>query len=434
MSAPPPGSDPLPDDDDLEDLDDLDDLGDPDDVEPSGEAASDPESARQEAEDALAEIEALADLDEDPDVGDDAEEQPEPEDDPSGTEAASRESASAASAAPEVEGGPDADASSAKDGPLEDQCENCGALLQGPYCSQCGQKAADRIVPIWHMINEALEAVIELDMRVLYTLPKFLFLPGRLTKEYINGRRKRYIRPFRLYLFSTFLLFAVIAFTTTGNFGFVLDPQGMARFNPPNTALAASTEPDPDTTQQRNASMFGDPEQRKKMAQEIRSDSTSINVELYDDPEANENMERVLRTKVAQAIEDPWEALSSAIDRGPYLMFLLLPIFAFLLKLLYIRRGRLYVEHLIFSLHVHALAFFAFTVGLLLDQSSVGWLQAAAPWVDASPLLYLVLAMSHVYEQGLIKSTIKSFILLSIYSIVFAIGFVALLFVAVLLM
>ena len=435
MSAPPPGSDPLPDDeDDLGDLDDLDDLGDPDDVESSGEAASDPESARQEAEDALAEIEALADLDEDLDAGD-AEEQTETEGDPSGTEAASGGAESAASAAPEAEGGPDADASSsAKDGPLEDQCENCGALLQGPYCSQCGQKAADRIVPIWHMINEALEAVIELDMRVLYTLPKFLFLPGRLTKEYINGRRKRYIRPFRLYLFSTFLLFAVIAFTTTGNFGFVLDPQGMARFNPPNTAIAASTSPDPDTTQQRDASMFGDPERRKKMAQEIRSDSTSINVELYDDPTANENMERVLRTKVAQAIEDPWEAVSSAIDRGPYLMFLLLPIFAFLLKLLYIRRGRLYVEHLIFSLHVHAFAFFAFTVGLLLGQSSVGWLQATAPWVDASPLLYLVLAMSHVYEQGLIKSTIKSFILLSIYSIVFAIGFVALLFVAVLLM
>jgi len=434
MSAPPPGSDPLPeDDDDLGDLDDLDDLEESGDVDPSGgEAASDPEAAREEAEDALAEIEALADLDEDPDVGGDAEEKTE---DASGPQAATEGAASDASAAPEEEVGADPDPSSSPEGGrLEDQCENCGALLNGPYCSQCGQKAADRIVPIWHMINEALEAVIELDLRVLYTLPKFLFLPGRLTKEYINGRRKRYIRPFRLYLFSTFLLFAVIAFTTTGNFGFVLDPQGMARFNPPNTALAASTTPDPDTTEERDASMFGDPDRRKKMAQQIRSDSTSINVELYDDPAANENMERVLRTKVAQAIEDPWEAVSSAIDRGPYLMFLLLPIFAFLLKILYIRRGRLYVEHLIFSLHVHAFSFFAFTAGLLLDQSSIGWLQATAPWVDASPLLYLVLAMSHVYEQGLIKSAIKTTMLLSIYSIVFAIGFLALLFVAVLFM
>ena len=284
------------------------------------------------------------------------------------------------------------------------------------------------------MINEALEAVIELDLRVLYTLPKFLFLPGRLTKEYINGRRKRYIRPFRLYLFSTFLLFAVIALTTTGNFGFVLDPQGMARFNPPNTALMASTSPDTAAVQDREASAFGDPEQRRKMAQEFRSDSTTIQVDLYDDPEANENLERLLRVKVAQAIEDPWEAVGSAIDRGPYLMFLLLPIFAFLLKMLYIRRGRLYVEHLIFSLHVHALAFFAFTAGLLLSQSSTGWLQALAPWVEVSPLLYLVLAMSHVYDQGLIKSSMKAFLLLLIYSLIFAIGFVALLFVSVLFM
>ena len=424
MSASPSGSGSVPNDDGL---DDLEGLGDAD---PSGKAASDPEAARQEAEDALAEIEALADLDEDP-GGDD-------EPGATGAEATASEPTSEAAASGEESGAEarseqatGASRTTASDTP-EDQCENCGALLDGPYCSQCGQKAADRIVPIWHMINEALEAVFELDVRVLRTLPKFLFLPGRLTKEYINGRRKRYIRPFRLYLFSTFLLFAVIALTTTGNFGFVLDPQGMARFNPPNTALAASNPSDAAALQDQNGSLFGDPEQRKRMAEEFRSDSTSINVTLYDDPEANKNLERLLRAKVAQAIEDPWAAVSSAIDRGPYLMFLLLPIFAFLLKLFYVRRGRLYVEHLIFSLHVHALAFFAFTAGLLLEQSSIGWVSGVAPWVEASPLLYLILAMSHVYEQGLIKSSLKAFLLLSIYGIIFAIGLLALFFVAVL--
>ncbi|PQJ34431.1 hypothetical protein BSZ35_07295 [Salinibacter sp. 10B] len=458
MSVPPSGSEPPPDDDDnLGDLDDLDDRGGADDVDPSEEAASDPEAARQEAEDALAQIEALADLDETPDAGENAEKQA--EDDPSGAEAASGGSA-AASAAPDAEGGPDADpASSAEDGPREDQCENCGALLDGPYCSQCGQKAADRIVPIWHMINEALEAVFELDLRVLRTLPKFLFLPGRLTKEYINGRRKRYIRPFRLYLFATFLLFAVIALTTTGNFGFVLDPQGTTRFNPPNTAIQASFSSSSDTTEEttvadsaaapdsstasdsaatssREGSLFNNPEHRKKLAERIRTDTNAvqINAPIYGDSTANARLEALLRKKMAQAVENPWEAVGSMIDRGPYLMFLMLPIFAFLLKLLYIRRGRLYVEHLIFSLHVHALAFFAFTVGILLNESSIDWLNATAPWVDASPLLYLILAMSHVYDQGLIKSTLKASILLLIYSIVLATGFALLLLVAILLM
>jgi len=62
-------------------------------------------------------------------------------------------------------------------------------------------------------------------MRVLWTLPKFLFLPGRLTKEYINGRRKRYIRPFRLYLFTTFVLFTVLAFTAGGGLQVPFNPQ-----------------------------------------------------------------------------------------------------------------------------------------------------------------------------------------------------------------
>ena len=445
MSVPPSNSDPLPEDDDFGNLDDpeSDDVGD---ENLSGEAASDPESARQEAEDALAEIEALADLDEDPDAGNA---------DDSGTDASS----STASA--------ESESSSGGETPPEDQCENCGALLDGPYCSQCGQKAADRIVPIWHMINEALESLFQLDLRVLHTLPKFLFLPGRLTKEYINGRRKRYIRPFRLYLFATFLLFAIIALTTTGNFGFVLNPQGMARFDPPNTdirigpspntaerasaadsgtdtrtpppdSVAATAAPTADSgaTTGRSASVFGNPAERAKVAERLRSDTSSVqlNIDFYDDPAANERLEAVLRKKAAQAVETPWKAVSSMIDRGPYLMFLMLPIFAFLLKLLYVRRGRLYVEHLIFSLHVHALAFFAFTVGILLSESSIGWLNAVAPWVDASPLLYLILAMSHVYDQGVLKSTLKASILLLIYTLFLAVGFLLLLFLAILFM
>lgn len=450
MSAPPSGSGPLSDEDDLGDLDDpgnFDDPEDPSDVDPSGEPASDPESAREEAEDALAEIEALADLDEDPEP--DAE-STETESSGGGAQArAETETAEAEAGSSTAEAGTETP---------DEKCANCGAPLHGDYCSACGQKDAERIVPFWHMLNDALEAIFQLDLRVFRTLPKFLFLPGRLTKEYISGRRKRYVRPFRLFLVSTFLLFAVIAFTTTGSLDLILDPQGTTRLNPPNTALRASisarpdttiserisrdsaatvgTTPTADTTSKRDDSMFGDPEVRKKYANHLRSDSSSLQLklDLYDDPEANERLERVLRAKVAQALENPWDAVGSMIDRGPYLMFLLLPIFAFLMKLLYVRRGRYYIEHLIFSLHVHALAFVAFTVGILFDQSSVGWLNTTAPWVEASPFLYLILAMRHVYEQGIIKSSIKAFILLSIYSIVLSIGFLALLVLSVLFM
>jgi hypothetical protein len=399
MSAPPSNDDPLP--------DDWNDRGG---AEPSPEdAASDPEAARREAEDALAEIEALADLDED--VGEET----------------------AAGRASEATGGPSAAADAPAGGTPEDQCENCGALLQGPYCSECGQKAADRIVPVWHLLNEALEAVFQLDLRVLRTLPTFLFLPGRLTEEYLNGRRQRYIRPFRLYLFSTFVLFAVVALTTTGGFGVVLDPQGAVRLNPPNTGVSVGGAPDTTGTSASGPALFGAPDRRERIAQALESDSIDINVGGFG-PATNRQIEQVLRAKSAQAVRNPRQFLGTLIDQGPYLMFLMLPVFALLLKLLYVRRGRLYMEHLIFSLHVHALAFFAFTVGVLLDQSEVGWIRTAATWIAASPFLYLILAMRHVYDQGLLTSALKASVLLLIYTVLLSIGFVALLFLAVLLM
>ena len=411
MSAPPPGSDP-----DRFEEDDLENLGD---EEGAGEAASDPREARAAAEDALAQVEALADLDDEPEVG---------SGDSGGGGA--RSSASHAS-------GTDTSSEAGAPPPLEsdtpeDQCENCGALLEGPYCSQCGQQAADRVVPIWHMLNEALEAVIELDMRVIYTFPKFLFLPGRLTKEYINGRRKRYIRPFRLYLFTTFLLFTVLALTAGQSFRFPFNPQvapaqadtaqtnsavGMA-----DSAVAASAP-----------SFLGSAEKRAEWARQIRQNPEAVNVQIGDS-ETQARLERLLRVKVAEALQNPQDFVGSMIDQGPYIMFLMLPLFAFLLKLLYIRRSRLYVEHLIFSLHVHAFAFFAFTVGILLGETSSEWLHTAGGWIDASPLLYLVLALSHVYEQGLIKSTIKSFLLLFVYTLILTFGFLLLALAAVVLM
>lgn len=369
----------------------------------SGRAASDPGEARAAAEDALAQIEELADLDEDPE-GDDTGE--------AGDERTSTSQADVTS--PTAGGTP------------EDQCENCGALLEGPYCSQCGQKAADRIVPIWHMINEALEAVFELDLRVIYTFPKFLFMPGRLTKEYINGRRKRYIRPFRLYLFATFLLFTVLALTTGQGFRFPFNPEvSSAQADTLQTQSASG-----DTTAALDGTgvapapaYFGSREEREEWARQLRANPNTVDVQIGD-PETQSQLERFLRIKVAEAIENPRDFLGSLIDRGPYIMFLMLPLFAFLLKLLYIRRHRLYVEHLIFSLHVHAFAFIAFTIGILMGQSDTGWVSTVGGWIDISPLVYLVVAMGHVYDQGIIKSSLKAFFLLTVYTIILTLGFI----------
>jgi hypothetical protein len=282
------------------------------------------------------------------------------------------------------------------------------------------------------MLNEALEAVVQLDVRVLHTFPKFLFLPGRLTKEYVNGRRKRYIRPFRLYLFATFLLFTVLAFTAGQGLQFGVASQ--AAVLPADSGRAASPVLGADTTAVASAPSFlGSAAQRKRWARDFETNPESVNF-MIGSPETQAHVERILRVKVAEALRNPRDLLGGMIDHGPYVMFLMLPLFAFLNKLLYIRRSRLYVEHLIFSLHVHAFAFVAFTVAILLDNTGGGALSTAAGWVEASPLLYLVLAMAHVYDQGLLKSTVKAVLLLLVYAFLLVLGLILLFFAAIVLL
>lgn len=155
MSAPATGSDPTQDGDGFTD---------PDDEALSGEAASDPEAARKEAEDALARIEALADLDEEPELDSDLDTDEPP----------------SSSRGPNQGHAPEEDDAAGV-------CQNCGTPLHGPYCSQCGQRAADRIVPVWQMINEGLETVVDLDLRVFRTLPTFFSVRAVLQKRTSTG-------------------------------------------------------------------------------------------------------------------------------------------------------------------------------------------------------------------------------------------------------
>lgn len=91
-------------------------------------------------------------------------------------------------------------------------CLNCAAALTGPYCSQCGQSAhAHRT--LLHLVEEVMHGLIHFDTKAWRTLPMLAFRPGTLTRNYIYGKRARYISPLALFLFTIFLMFFVFAFT-----------------------------------------------------------------------------------------------------------------------------------------------------------------------------------------------------------------------------
>jgi hypothetical protein len=97
----------------------------------------------------------------------------------------------------------------------EGACLNCGAKLEGAYCSQCGQAARPHRSLV-HVFEEFLHGILHFDTKAWRTLPMVLFRPGTLTRNYVYGKRARYISPLALFLFTIFFMFAVFAFAGSG--------------------------------------------------------------------------------------------------------------------------------------------------------------------------------------------------------------------------
>jgi hypothetical protein len=84
-------------------------------------------------------------------------------------------------------------------------CKNCGTPLEGWYCHSCGQNADTHHRSILHLLWEAIEGMFHLDGRLANTLPLLFFKPGKLAKDYMEGRIVRHVPPFRTFLVALLL-------------------------------------------------------------------------------------------------------------------------------------------------------------------------------------------------------------------------------------
>ena len=117
---------------------------------------------------------------------------------------------------------------------MTDNCLNCGTPLEGRYCHACGQKAASLHLGVHDFVHEATHEFLHLDGKILSTVKLLVTRPGQLTKEFIEGRRARYITPLRLYLTFSVLFFALA----------VLAPreQSIVRVGPGTSAATAQQQ------------------------------------------------------------------------------------------------------------------------------------------------------------------------------------------------
>jgi Protein of unknown function (DUF3667) len=285
-------------------------------------------------------------------------------------------------------------------------CRNCGAPAPGVYCPACGQETRARPPKFLQFMREAGGRYVALDGRLWKTLVGLLFRPGFLTREYFAGRRRRYIRPARLFLVASLMLFAALRLVVE------LRDLDVVHLDPPGKPAALAKG-------------------EKSESGLSFDDDFNVDMGAMENPTIRKRIERFnhLSNQEKQA------QITDGIFRyGPYAMFVLLPAFALLLKLLYLgrrrrypARPRLYAEHIVFAAHNHAFLFLAIVAATAI---SVGILRATIiVWIG----VYMLWSMRVVYRGSWFGIVVRSSVLVIAYTVLFGLVTAGLLIAAVVL-
>ncbi len=266
--------------------------------------------------------------------------------------------------------------------PRPDHCLNCGTAGDGIFCAHCGQENKDHTVALKPLLADLMAEFASWDSRLLRTLKALVFRPGFLTNEYNAGRRVSYVSPLKLYLTISVLFFLVLAWKNP------LAGQVQVGVSPHSKAARGMIV------------IGGRPEPLPHSKAEYDVYQAHLPPSQRDPPVA-----RLFIYHAIRAGGDRQGFLAALLGGIPKMMFFLLPLFAVLLTLLYWRTKRLYVEHLVFLLHVHAFAFLILTP-LLLTRPD--WLVVS---VFVALFVYVVAAMRVVYKQNWGKTLGKFFLL-----------------------
>ena len=317
------------------------------------------------------------------------------------------------------------------------ECLNCGAHLRGQYCGQCGQRGRSRLISLWELLRDAFGDLFELDSRLWKTLVPLLARPGLLTADYLQGKRARYMPPFRMYLVLSLLFFLVAFFNPRETFSIFYEPE---------------TLEDIEAEEQREAQEILDELERdgivvgtEELPEEVQDElEDGLNIRIDDDgtTETDCNVddfsidgpdwlkrrltpERLVRVCEEVKREGGRQFGAKVVDNIPIALIVLLPIMALVLKALYPLSRRYYVEHLLFFVHFHAFFFLILVLQILLGRFA-----AATPVPEALGTLiiiaaafyipvYLFVAMRRVYGQGRLLTSFKYVILTVSYVVGF---------------
>ena len=316
-------------------------------------------------------------------------------------------------------------------------CRNCGEMVEQRHCPRCGQLAASYHRPFYALITESVSDSMALDGRIARSMPLLFFRPGVLTRRYTEGKRARYVPPFRLFLLSSLLFYFVVFaflgqvnwldFATANVDGEQLSDQDMQELRDAfvgedgqvdNARLqaflrgledaAAEGETVPGITEPASDGETGDeaPAPPDETGEGDEADPDSAPAErpeiVTPIPEMEERVQRI--------IDNPQLFVSALELWLPRLSLLLVPFTMLAMSLMYFWRRKVFVyDHAIHALNLHSWIYLAATFAMLVGLV-IGAGTASALFFLALPV-YVTLSLRGAYRSGIISSFFRMLVL-----------------------
>lgn len=324
------------------------------------------------------------------------------------------------------------------------ECENCGAPLHGHWCAQCGQAAVEYRRSFRHVIVDVLDSFLNWDSKFFASLAWLIARPWYLTNEFVRGRRVRYLQPVRLYLLASILFFFVVNYWAKSIHMQApskrqLTAEQKAKIvnelkdkdipvDVRNTVEKALKEASPSPSAVPSASVTEGA--IESPAPQTKTEESGPQILKFDTPPGTP-FEKWLEARAKEKLGEKGTKaelfVKTLISNLPYMMLCCIPLFALVLKLLYVRHGIFYIDHLVYALHVHSFAYAGLMIiGLLTlginriaSGALAGWMIALL-WIAFT--VQILFSIRGVYRQGWIKTIIKFWVGGAVYLVILLLG------------
>jgi len=337
----------------------------------------------------------------------------------------------------------------------ENDCLNCGAELHGHFCHVCGQENLQIKENFGHLMSHAIADYFHFDEKFFHTMKPLLFQPGKLTVDYMAGKRTQYLHPIRIYIFIS-LIFFLLYFSNDGKVekkSVTVRPFNKEHFLDSLSKAVGKDGLDLGITHitkeqlksglvdvkvsadGRDTNITIGPPSLKRLS-EIGSSAKDTSYEQYlqsqqklAPAERDGFISRYFEKKNLEWKSKgltPREAVSESFKHNfPKLMFFLVPLFAVLLRLVFWKNHKFYVEHLIYAFHLHCFFFLFLTLVMLIKMAlPVSW-SAVGGWVSflatIGVIWYVYRSLRVLYHRSRWRTVSKMIGLSFMYMITFSV-------------